>query len=118
MSTYSLYLDDVRDPKAQAPYGEWVIARSVDEAMKVIIVRGVPNHISFDHDLGDGPTGYNFVNSLWVYLDETLFVKGKNLLPDNFTYSVHSTNPVGAKRIRDAMEEALGTWKDWEPKDA
>jgi hypothetical protein len=83
---------------------------------------GIPYHISFDHDLGpptkdvpiwdfldnpypDAPadfTGMDFAKWFCLYvLDNGLD------LPDDFTYNVHSQNPVGADNIRSYMASFL-----------
>jgi len=53
--TYSLYLDDERDPKTDR---DWVVVRSYDEFVQTVEERGCPSYVSFDHDLGeDVPEG-------------------------------------------------------------
>jgi len=51
-----VYLDDIRTP----PREDWVIARDFEEA--IVESRGLPDFISFDHDLGEGLTGYDFAS--------------------------------------------------------
>lgn len=87
---YSLYLDDQR----VSPDERWIVVRSYDEAVSYIKRHGVPSFISFDHDLGEGKTGLDFAH--WL-IDQHL---DGNRLPDNFSFSVHSANPVGAENIR------------------
>ncbi len=90
-----LYLDDVR-PIPVGYYG----VRSYKEFVEYIENNGVPNHISFDHDLGwdlvtgekilslGTPTGYDCAK----YLVD-------NNLPMPDTWEVHSMNPVGKENI-------------------
>lgn len=48
-----LYLDDVRTVTEQLPNAEpWVIVRNYDEFVAYIEEHGIPDLISFDHDLG------------------------------------------------------------------
>ena len=62
MKTYNLFLDDVRNPKDCCQYmpdakfyfnSEFVIVRNYDEFVNFIRKNGLPNIISFDHDLSD-----------------------------------------------------------------
>jgi hypothetical protein len=96
---YALFLDDVREIKDV--FGEtenpidWEIARSSEEAKKIVLERGLPFHISFDHDLGGEDTAMNFVK--WManeYWDNSWHC---------VTWNVHSANPVGAANIRAFM---------------
>ena len=108
--TYKLFLDDIRFPAAS----DWVIARSMDDAVWYIENRGVPSFISFDHDLaadhyvlGDGEkTGYTFAKWFVNYVTDN-DIK----IPENFDFYVHSMNPVGAKNIRDYMSQWLHNYK-------
>lgn len=84
------------------------MARSVEEAQNLIMKNGMPEYISFDHDLGVDemynllPDGYDLAK--WIIkqvIEEKLF------LPLRFTYTVHSMNPVGAENIRRLMENFL-----------
>jgi hypothetical protein len=56
---YNLFLDDVREPDEVFGYTNnqlyligWKIVRNYDEFIKCISENGIPNAISFDHDLG------------------------------------------------------------------
>jgi hypothetical protein len=50
----SLYLDDCRTPTETLPgYHPWNVVRNYDEFQKWIIENGIPDLISFDHDLGE-----------------------------------------------------------------
>jgi hypothetical protein len=94
---WKLYLDDIRTPKDPT----YVIARTVDDAQYLVLSCGVPSFISFDHDLGVDdmdnllPTGYDLAKWL-VEMD----MDGSLQIPENFAFSVHSQNPVGAENIR------------------
>jgi len=64
--TYNLFLDDMRFPYDVFLYTgnpiyskeEWVIVRSYDEFTLYISEHGLPNIISFDHDLADEHYAY------------------------------------------------------------
>lgn len=96
---YSLYLDDERSPKT---YRKFFIVRNYEDFVYTIATHGIPEYISFDHDLGRTATGYDC--AVWL----TGYVMGYGHdLPDNFQYNVHSANPVGAKNITMAMERLI-----------
>jgi hypothetical protein len=94
-----LYLDDIRTPKTKG----WIIVRSYNEFCRWITNNGVPEAISFDHDLSedsvlDGKvyTGYDCAK----WLCEYCMVNGIPL-PE---YNVHSANPVGASNIKQLLD--------------
>jgi hypothetical protein len=94
---WKLYLDDLRTP----PDESFIVARTMEEAQKLIETSGMPIFISFDHDLGTDdqgnllPTGYDFVKWL-VEMDMDEII----MIPAGFTFDVHSQNPVGARNIQ------------------
>lgn len=51
----ALYLDDQRTPKNNPPegYEPWYIVRNYDEFKDWIDKNGMPDYVSFDHDLGE-----------------------------------------------------------------
>lgn len=90
--TYRMFIDDERFPAAGS--GDWVIVRSSAEAIQCVQSRGVPDFVSYDHDLGADDTSMKFI--AWMidsYLDGDI-----KDFPVN--YDVHSQNPVGARNIR------------------
>jgi hypothetical protein len=93
---YNLYIDDLRNPPADR---DWVVCRSSQEALDLVMEIGMPSYISFDHDLGEDDTTMIFlrrlVNEVW---------DGHTVIPG---YQIHSANPVGAQNIRSFME----SWK-------
>jgi len=60
-----------------------------------------PSFISFDHDLGDGLTGYDCAKWLVEYDLET------GLMPADFSFYVHSQNPVGASNIKNLLNSYM-----------
>lgn len=81
-----LYLDDLR------PIPEDFIGlRTYTEFIHHITEKGLPDFISFDHDLGLEESGYDC--ALWL-VDYCL--DNKLALPD---FYVHSQNPVGKQNI-------------------
>lgn len=88
--TYKLFIDDERYPIGD----DWVIARSHDEVMDIILDRGMPIFVSFDHDLGENKlTGYDIAKTMVEYAMDG------NAFPKDFAFYVHSQNPVGKANI-------------------
>lgn len=121
-TAYNLFLDDIRIPQDAFDYtkrptyilDEWVIVRSYEEFIKTITERGMPERISFDHDLGDVHYNMNHLDSQdWLAyhkLDErekTGYDCAKwlveysmdNNVPISKTWHIHSMNPVGGANI-------------------
>lgn len=99
-----LFLDDVREVRDVYPDDDpagWMVCRSARTAQEAVS-RAWPDHVSFDHDLGDGvPTGMDFAKWL-IELD--LDTGG---MPAGFTFRVHSANPPGAANIRGLLDGYL-----------
>lgn len=99
-----LYLDDVRD----LPDESFLLARSYEEAVLFVKENGIPPFISFDHDLGVDenekllPTGFDFAKWL-VEMDMDNIYK----FPENFSFNVHSANPVGKANIEGYLNNYL-----------
>lgn len=118
---YYLFLDDIRLPSdvkwLKLPNDErWIIARSYGEFVDTIEQRGLPEFVSFDHDLSEhhykvsvmeneglhkfidyGPEHTGFEAALWLC---NYCQKNKLALPK---YEVHSLNEKGSYRIRKAL---------------
>ncbi len=94
--TWNLYIDDIRFPPLDR---DWLVCRSTQEALDRIAYLGMPDFISFDHDLGGEDTTMVFlrrlVNEVW---------DGVTPPPE---YQIHSANPVGAQNIRSFMDSWL-----------
>lgn len=88
--TYSLYLDDEREPKTQR---DWVIVRSWDAFVEVILEKGIPSYMSLDHDLGEEKSGYDCVK--W-FIDHCI---EKDVKPSEVEIHAHTANPVGRDNI-------------------
>ena len=99
-----LYLDDIREPKNSG----YEIVRSFEEAVEFVQKFGIPNHISFDHDLGCNEngviyrSGYDFAKWLIeIDLDNVI------TFPNDFTFNVYSANPVGKEYIQSILDNYL-----------
>lgn len=109
-----LWLDDIRP----APPG-WEWARSAARAIKLLAAGGVVE-ISLDHDLGsdfEPPVATGYDVAAWI--EEQ--AHAGTLAP--LRWAVHSANPVGAARIRQAMENADRDWleraeREWKERSA
>lgn len=99
-----LYLDDIRN----LPNESYTLVRSYDEALKYVKENGIPAFISFDHDLGVDenekllPTGYDFAKYL-VDMDMNNIL----VFPKDFSFYVHSANPVGKQNIESYLNGYL-----------
>ena len=113
----ALYLDDQRTPTDTLPgYEPWYVVRNYDEFVEWISKNGMPDFLSFDHDLAEEhiddyfkqklAQGYQFPN-YEEYKEKTGLDCAKwlvDLIQANpklvlKTCSVHSHNPVGANNI-------------------
>lgn len=81
-----LYLDDLRT----TPNG-FIRVYNYDDFINYINRNGLPDFISFEHDLGLGKTGYDCAKFLVDYcLHNELKIT---------EFTVHSQNPVGKENI-------------------
>lgn len=125
-----LYLDDVREPSDSLVYlderlyarTDWVVVRNYNEFVSYIINNGIPDVISFDHDLADShytpeefwsdyekskewqekqihteQTGEGCIKWLLEYYNEYKIDKVPHIM-------CHSQNPVGADKIMKISE--------------
>jgi hypothetical protein len=92
-----LYLDDIRIPQTEG----WDIVRNYDDFVYWIRLNGVPDEVSFDHDLGENTekTGYDAVK--WL---------GHYCISENIPFpkwNVHSANPVGKANIEAYIQNVI-----------
>ena len=103
---YNLFLDDNRDPnKFLNDTKTWVIARNYNQFVNMITKQGLPDLISFDHDLCDvdqgkvedfkEKTGYDCAKWLIEYC-----MKTNQSLPK---WQIHTFNPAGMINIYDIL---------------
>ena len=94
-----IWLDDERP----MPQGFDEHCHTAEEVMDILTYsRSLITHIDFDHDLGKGATGYDL-----AHLIERMAEKR---LVNPISWHVHSSNPVGSKRIEHAMKSAERFW--------
>ena len=117
--SYNLFLDDIRVPnevgnyiyphelKATYRLLNWTIVRDYDEFIKLIEEQGLPDLVSFDHDLADVHYDPATWTETFTYKEKTgldcakwlieYCINNKLKLPK---YLVHSMNPVGRENIQ------------------
>jgi len=87
----NLWLDDFRVPTTEY---SWV--KNYNEFTEHILIYGLPDFISFDHDLGEEESGYDCAKWLIEYC-----LNCNKKIPN---YKVHSMNPIGKKNIEQLLE--------------
>lgn len=131
-----LFLDDIRIPKDAIGLvpsimnklyweNDWIIVRSYSEFCNHIQNFGIPDFVSFDHDLADDHYNDLFSDDNWTKDDNDIVLKydeykektgyecakwlvdfcleNSLTLPD---YIVHSANPVGKRNIESYLNNA------------
>ena len=130
--SYNLFLDDIRIPADVEKYFnpiqyrelfrkfDWIIVRNYDEFVRTIKTKGVPNTVSFDHDLADE---HYAPKEIWEFPEQVekridnfkektgydcaLFLldycRGSGDLGPKLVLC-HSMNPVGKKKILELFE--------------
>lgn len=107
--TNGLFLDDMRVPTdvtwVKYPSGiDWKIVRNCEEFKDYITKHGIPQFITFDHDLGDEEPLSVAGLAEWLCHE---VVEGRVQLPENFHYFVHSMNPVGGLNIHSKLDQLV-----------
>ena len=120
---YNLFLDDLRMPKnvtwINLPNHEWTIVRSYKEFRDIIWNKGIPNFVTYDHDLSDDHYGHGLRGDeipYDSYTEKTGYDFCKFLCNECFkldknhpSFTVHSMNPVGKKNI----EQYIGKYNEY-----
>lgn len=126
--SYHLFLDDNRKPSEvkwlDLPPYNWVVVKSYAEFVRTITEKGIPETISFDHDLADehyaeytaahdensksfGTIRYDHLHektgmecALWL---AHLCIERNVPIP---SYYIHTLNPIGRQNISSVLESA------------
>lgn len=115
-----LYLDDVRTPTTTIPgYHPWEVVRTYDEFVNWVSANGIPDLVSFDHDLGkehmddyydqmlkkgyQEPKYEEYTEKTGLHCAMWLVEFSQKIGKPIKSVSVHSHNPVGAKNIQDCI---------------
>mgnify|MGYP000875156311 CR=1 FL=1 len=103
---WKLFLDDERDLAYIGEEGhlEWRVARSVEEAKKLVEKLGMPVEMSLDHDLGVVNGECSTTMEFLKWLQEWWDANKRPRVPD---FQAHSANPVGVQNIRSFMRSWL-----------
>lgn len=96
-----LFIDD--DPNRKSPDGWYVARDSATAILFVVTFINTITDISFDHDLGGGDTSVPVAD----YIEEAAY---SGALTRRINITVHSANPVGAKRLQQAIDNANKWW--------
>lgn len=142
--SYNLFLDDIRMPKdawiyprrddkniiisgksleamSNVPNGNWEIVRSYDQFVAYIEKNGIPDVVSFDHDLSEEYMDYYFSET-----SKTGIIEYEKLKPNSGyhcakflceeclnnklkfpKYYIHSANKWGSENIKDYIQNFL-----------
>lgn len=98
-----IFLDDERFPADNANTDRWIICRTKAELIALVESSPAPiEHISFDHDLNDeDPSTTGDACAKWL-IERDLDHPFSTLALD-FSFHVHSQNPVGGRNIAKRM---------------
>lgn len=129
---FNLFLDDFRRPEDAFNYmhlpiynlEEWITVRNYYAFITIIQKKGIPETVSFDHDLADihykeqdfdydkpdyEKTGYHCAKWLIDYC-----MDNKKELPKKII--VHSMNPYGSRNIKSLFDSYFKVYEiDYEP---
>lgn len=120
-----LFLDDIRMPQQAGDYvipvenramyrkENWEIVRNYKEFVAWILKNGLPDVVSFDHDLAEMHYQPDTWKESFKYTEETGYDCAKwmvefcrhEMLPLPQCY-IHSMNPTGSENIRKFLENA------------
>jgi hypothetical protein len=107
---YNLFIDDMRLPQDvnRCLGRDWLIARNMEDVIRIVIEHGKPDFISFDHDMEESHYGGDYsCKRTGADIAELLVEMCGGEIP---SYQVHSLNPDGPQRIYDAIKKAKATW--------
>jgi hypothetical protein len=120
---YNLYLDDFRDPRDSAFYLknpiyetlQWVVVRDYDAFVKCVEENGIPEVMSFDHDLASIHYQHQSDIDYDIFSEKTGYECAKwfiNYIIDNDlelpkTILIHSMNPVGSANIKSLFDSYI-----------
>ncbi len=125
-SAFSLFLDDERSLHhvtwVSLPITRpWLIVRNFEEFKSAISTYGIPEFISWDHDLGPASMAHG-AKTLWQEFDYSQVNEKTGMdcakwlveycLDNNLKlpqYEVHSMNPCGAQNIRGLLDNFVAT---------
>jgi len=92
-----VYVDDIRNLPYTLCVNDWILARSYDEAIEYLKT-GEVTELSLDHDLGEGPSGYDIL--LWI---EEKVVKEEFIPPTIYIHTMNSAARYKMKQVVDSI---------------
>ena len=98
----NLFVDDCRE-WYDGTKG-WIVVRTYDEAIQALQTHEF-KHVSLDHDLGLGKSGYDVI----CWIEKENFEVGFTIPP---SIVCHSSNPVGRKRIEQVITKLVELGKE------
>ena len=99
---WNLFLDDERIP-SDTDKRNYIVCRTVKEAIEVTETQGCPAFVRFDHDLGNDETGMDYAR----FICSRDMDRGFEFIPKDFSFEVHSQNPVGKANIERYLQAYL-----------
>ena len=119
VTKYNIFLDDVRVPTdvtwADVPIDQhYSVVRNYNEFTNLIMLRGLPKFVCYDHDLADSHYRYGLKHDIIPYSEYkertgydcakwlVAYCADKNI--KHPPYVVHSLNPIGKKNIESYIE--------------
>ena len=118
-----VFLDDIRQPKDVYIYtnnpiylsNKWVVVKNYDEFVNDVIMFGISDFYSFDHDLADNHYEHQSDIDYDIFSEKTGYECAKwfiNYIIDNNlelpkTILIHSMNPVGCANIKSLFDSYI-----------
>lgn len=103
MSTYALYLDDIRHP----PHSEdsWILCRSVSSMCELLESSGFPYLASFDYELGRTDPTHTGYDALSCFLDFLIDhpVTGTDAVEIEIRF--HTSSSAGAAHMAQLLQK-------------
>ena len=95
-------MDDIRIPKTEG----WDIVRNYDEFVAWIRLNGIPDEVSFDHDLAEIYYNSSTGAQSFKYYEKTGYDAAKFLVAESMNTKIplpqiyiHSANPIGSSNM-------------------
>lgn len=101
MTSYALYLDDIRHPPRTGE--DWVLCRTVAGMLDLLGDRGIPHLASFDYELGRTDPGHTGNDALNAFLDFLI----ENAPEEAFEVEVrlHTSSRYGESRMAASLKK-------------
>ena len=104
--SYRLFLDDYR--KCPRTTHEWVVAKSLAEFKRAVLTRGIPEVVSFDHDLTEPHYGHDYSDKLTGY-DAMLWL-GEHCEKTGQEFPFWAVHSMNVERTKLMNELGMDRW--------